>query len=138
VWSRGYKFPFVLFKASNIVDVTGEEGGDAVVRLEQHLKDLGDLWRDLEPLQRHEALKDLQDEVDVLAALGFTITAGADPMRLRSQHSDQAFTLTVLRVVVAPAGEPKMFAMRDKMRAGPWVRVHAIQCELSNVRESVS
>jgi hypothetical protein len=35
-------------------------------------------------------------------------------MRLRQQHSEEAFTINVLRVIVAPASQPKLFAMRDK------------------------
>ena len=96
------------------VDAINEDAGDAIARLEQSLKDLGDLWRDLEPVQRHEALKELQVDIDKLTSLGMVITAGADTMRLKSQQSDIVFSLSVLRVVVAPAAQPKTFAVRDK------------------------
>jgi transcriptional regulator with XRE-family HTH domain len=96
------------------VDVADEAAEDAIALLDQQLKDLGDLWRDLEPLQRHEALKDVQREIDALRSLGFVVTAGVDQMRLRSEHAQEAFTMTVLHVVVAPTSEPKLFAMRDK------------------------
>jgi hypothetical protein len=49
-----------------------------------------------------------------LRSLGFVVTAGVDQMRLRQQHSEEAFTINVLRVIVAPASQPKLFAMRDK------------------------
>jgi transcriptional regulator with XRE-family HTH domain len=96
------------------VDVADEAAEDTIALLEQQLKDLGDLWRDMEPVQRHEALKDVQQEIDALRSLGFVVTAGVDQMRLRPQHSEEAFTMNVLHVVVAPASEPKLFAMRDK------------------------
>jgi transcriptional regulator with XRE-family HTH domain len=41
------------------IDVTDEAAEDTIALLEQQLKDLGDLWRDMEPVQRHEALKDV-------------------------------------------------------------------------------
>ncbi len=63
------------------VDVT-DEAADAIALLEQQLKDLGDLWRDMEPVQRHEALKDLQQQIDALRSLGFAVTAGVDQMQL--------------------------------------------------------
>jgi transcriptional regulator with XRE-family HTH domain len=94
--------------------VKDDAAEDVIATLEQHLSDLGDMWSDMEPIQRHQALKDVHEEIENLKSLGFVVTAGIDEMRLRIPNSEGTFSMNVLRVVVAPESEPKLFALRDK------------------------
>jgi transcriptional regulator with XRE-family HTH domain len=90
-----------------------DEQEDAVAELEQTLRDLGDIWRDLEPVQQRQALKEAQTHVAALEAMGLVVTAGTDLLRLKTDDG-KPFSMEVLHVVVAKADEPKLFALRDK------------------------
>lgn len=66
------------------VDPQSDAEDEAAAELEQHLKDMANIWSDLEPMQRHEAAADLQSLLDRIDSLGFVVTAGTHPIRFKS------------------------------------------------------
>jgi hypothetical protein len=49
-----------------------------------------------------------------LTGFGLIVAAGNEPLRLRSEHIEQPFTIDVLHVVISKASAPKLFAMRNR------------------------
>lgn len=94
--------------------ITDEAQEDAIAAFERDLNDAGNLWSDLDPVQKLELLRSLEHHFTTLAAFGLAIAAGSEPLRLRSEHIENPFTIDVLHVVISKASEPKLFAMRDR------------------------
>ena len=97
-------------------DGLNDEQEDAIAELQQELKDYGDIWRDLEPVQQRQAIKEMQNRIAELERLGLVVAAGTDVVRLRTGEG-APFSMEVLRVVISKADEPKLFAIRDKTAA---------------------
>jgi transcriptional regulator with XRE-family HTH domain len=93
-----------------------DEQQQAVAEFEQTLKDLTMIWSDLEPIQRHDALRDLQIHVDELHGLGLVLAAGTETMRLRSEHIDKPFTMECLYLMISTEAEPKLAVARERNR----------------------
>lgn len=98
----------------NSEGITNEAQEDAVAEFERDLSDVGDLWTDLDAVQKLELLRSLEHHFATFAGLGLIITAGNEPLRLRSEHIEKPFTIDVLHIVISTASEPKLFAMRDR------------------------
>lgn len=94
--------------------ITDEAQEDAIAAFERDLNDAGNLWSDLDPVQKLELLRSLEHHFTTLAAFGLAVAAGSEPLRLRSEHIENPFTIDVLHVVISKASEPKLFAMRDR------------------------
>lgn len=94
--------------------ITDEVQEDAIAEFERDLNDAGNLWSDLDPVQKLELLRSLEHHFTALAALGLAVAAGSEPLRLRSEHIENPFRIDVLHVVISKASEPKLFAMRDR------------------------
>jgi len=94
-------------------DGLSEGQEDAVAELQQELQDLGDIWRDMGPLQQREALKDAHSYVVELEGMGLVVAAGTDLLRLKTSDG-KPFSMGVLRIVVSRSDEPKLFALRDR------------------------
>jgi len=93
-----------------------DEQEDAIAEFQQELKDCGDIWRGLEPLQQRETLKEMQNRLAELERLGLVIAVGTDLLRLRTDEG-KPFSMEVLHVIISKADEPKLFALRDKTAA---------------------
>ena len=91
-----------------------EEQEDEIAVLEELLRDYGDLWSDLEPTHRREALKTIFETIARLTGTGLIVAAGCDAMRLVTAGSPEPFGMDVLRVVVSKAEQPQLFAVREK------------------------
>jgi transcriptional regulator with XRE-family HTH domain len=94
--------------------ITDEAQEDAVAEFERALTDAGNIWSDLDPVQRLELLRSMEHHFTTLAGFGLIVAAGNEPLRLRSEHIEQPFTIDVLHIVISKASEPKLFAMRDR------------------------
>jgi transcriptional regulator with XRE-family HTH domain len=89
-----------------------DEQERAAAELHQDVRDLLDIWSDLAPMQRLDALGDVQKDLEHLARLGLAVTAGSEVLHLKVADGRPPHTLSVLYVIVSK--EPKLFAIRDK------------------------
>jgi transcriptional regulator with XRE-family HTH domain len=88
---------------------------DSIAEFEQLLKDCGDIWNELEPLQRRDAEKDIQSIIERLLSFELAISAGVQSMKLRSRTvTSQPFDLSVLYVAVVPGRQPLGALIREK------------------------
>jgi len=94
--------------------ITDEAHEDAIAEFQRDLDDAGNLWSDLDPVQKLELLRSMEHHLNTLAGFGLIVAAGNEPLRLRSEHIEKPFTIEVLHVVISKASEPKLFAMRDR------------------------
>lgn len=94
--------------------ITDEAHEDAIAEFQRDLDDAGNLWSDLDPVQKLELLRSMEHHFTTLAGFGLVVAAGSEPLRLRSEHIEKPFTIDVLHVVISKASEPKLFAMRDR------------------------
>lgn len=94
--------------------ITDEAHEDAIAAFQRDLDDAGNLWNDLDAVQRLELLRSMEHHFSTFAAFGLIVAAGNEPLRLRSEHIEKPFTIDVLHVVISKASEPKLFAMRDR------------------------
>ncbi|MBS0166266.1 MAG: helix-turn-helix transcriptional regulator [Nitrospira sp.] len=95
-----------------------DEQAGSIAEFEQVAKDYGEIWSDLEPLQRRDAEKCLQPLIDRLRFLEVAVSAGVQSMRLKSTiGSSQLFAFSVLYVAVVPGSQPLRALIRQ--RGGP-------------------
>jgi transcriptional regulator with XRE-family HTH domain len=94
--------------------ITDEAHEDAIAEFQRDLDDAGNLWGDLDPVQKLELLRSMEHHFTTLAGFGLIVAAGSEPLRLRSEYIEKPFTMDVLHVVISKASEPKLFAMRDR------------------------
>jgi transcriptional regulator with XRE-family HTH domain len=88
---------------------------DAAAEFEQLIRDSLDLWNDLEPVQRRDVEKTIQGQVNALAKLNLTVTAGMERQRIRFGTGDNMpMEIGVLYIAVAPAARPALLLMRQK------------------------
>lgn len=94
-------------------DGLNDEQEDAIAEFQQQLKDCGQIWRDLEPVQQRETIKEMQNQITALESLGLVVAVGTDLLRLKTGEG-KPFSMEVLHVIISKADEPKLFALRDK------------------------
>jgi transcriptional regulator with XRE-family HTH domain len=92
--------------------ITNEAHEDAIAEFQRDLDDAGNLWSDLDPVQKLELLRSMEHHFTTLAGFGLIVAARGEPLRLRSEHVEKPFAIDVLHVVISKASEPKLFAMR--------------------------
>ena len=99
--------------------ITDEAHEDAIAEFQRDLDEAGNLWSDLDPVQKLELLRSMEHHFTTLAGFGLIVAAGSEPLRLRSEHIEKPFTMDVLHVVIAKASGAE--AVRDARpdRAGP-------------------
>jgi transcriptional regulator with XRE-family HTH domain len=97
--------------------VNDDAAQDAATEFEQELKELVDIWGDLEPVQRREAAKTAFAHVERLRSLGLVVTVGSHECRLWIDRK-QYLPAQCMVVLVAPTAEPKLFATIKKEALG--------------------
>jgi len=84
-----------------------DDQADSIAEFEQLVNDCGDIWGELEPLQRRDAEKCIQSLIEQLLSLELAISAGVQSMRLRSTTgTSQPFDWSVLYVAAVPGRQP--------------------------------
>jgi transcriptional regulator with XRE-family HTH domain len=92
-----------------------DDQADLIAEFEQLVQDYGDIWSDLEPLQRRDAEKGIQSFVDQILSLDLAVSAGVESMRLRSTSATtQPFHWSVLYIAVVPGRQPLGALIREK------------------------
>jgi transcriptional regulator with XRE-family HTH domain len=92
-----------------------EEQADSIAALEQLVQDYGDLWGELEPLQRREAEKCIQSVIEQLLSLELALSTAVHSMKLRlATGTSQPFQWSVLYVAVVPGRQPLRALIREK------------------------
>lgn len=91
-----------------------EQQEDEIAVLEELLSDYGDLWSDIGPTERRDAVKTIFESVDRLQAGGLCVGVGLDAMRLVSPGSPDPWTMDVPRVLVSAVAEPQTAVLREK------------------------
>jgi transcriptional regulator with XRE-family HTH domain len=89
---------------------------EVVAELEQALGDYLNLWRDLQPIERHRAYDDLQRPIEQLQAMGLVVAAGVEELRLRSDKTPDPWTMEVFYVMISLASDPKLAVARERKR----------------------
>jgi transcriptional regulator with XRE-family HTH domain len=88
---------------------------DSIAELEQLVQDYGDLWSELEPLQRRDAEKCIQSLIEQLVSVDVAVSAGVQSMRLRlTARTAEPFQWSVLYVAVVPGRQPLHALIREK------------------------
>jgi len=88
---------------------------DVIAEFEQLVQDYGDLWGDLEPLQRREAENCIQSFIHQLSSVDVTVSAGMQSMRVRpTAGTSQPFQWSVLYLAVVPGRQPLHALIREK------------------------
>lgn len=78
---------------------------DAFSALASNLKDMGDIWSDVEPTQHREWVKDAYEQVEVLNRLGAVVSVGKGNRTVRAGTGTLEFR--TLYVVAWPKGQEK-------------------------------
>jgi len=97
-------------------DITDGAQELEIAGLEQLLRDCLDGWKDLEPMQRPEALQPIQHQLDKLKEFGMIVAAGTEKMQLRSASDEKPFSMDVLHILVSKSTEPKLFLVHERNR----------------------
>lgn len=92
-----------------------DEQADEVANFEQDLKDYGDLWRNLEPIQRREAERELQKIIARLRSLDVSVSLGTHAINLRPQPGGPSMRLSILYVAAVPGKTALRFLAREKV-----------------------
>lgn len=96
------------------VGTFSDEQADEFAEFEQELKDYGDLWGDLEPLQRREGEKHLEGIIQRLRSVGVSASIGTHTMNLRPQAGGPSLRMSMLYVAVVPGNTALRFLAREK------------------------
>lgn len=97
------------------IGTLNDDQADSIAEFEQVTKDYGEIWSDLEPLQRRDAEKCLQPLIERLLSLDLAVSVGVQSMRLRSTGgTSQPFDFSVLYVAVVPGCQPLRALIRQK------------------------
>ncbi len=92
------------------VPLTTTESEDAYAELQELVRDIGDIWSDVEVAHRMDLIRSLQPTLDTLTKLGFVVSAGTGDL-----HSPALrMNVTCLFVFVSTADEPKLAASVPK------------------------
>jgi transcriptional regulator with XRE-family HTH domain len=95
-------------------DLTQDAQEDAAAAFEQTLQDTVHDWQEIGPLERREAVKQLQAKLAALRGSGLVISAGAERRRLAVPGTFKHVSLTILYVGVALVGSPLRGLVYDK------------------------
>jgi transcriptional regulator with XRE-family HTH domain len=96
------------------IGTMSDEQADEVAIFEQEFKDYGDLWRELEPVQRREAERHFQPIIERLWSLDLSVSLGTDVMNLRLQTGGPSVRFSTLYVAVVPGSTALRFLAREK------------------------
>lgn len=92
-----------------------DDQADAIAEFEQLAKDYGEIWSDLEPLQRRDAEKSIHALIEQLISHEVAVSAGVQSMRLRpAAETTKPFDFSVLYVAVVPGHQPHHALIRQK------------------------
>ena len=92
-----------------------DEARDVAAELESLLRDLLDLYSDLDPVARREAYKDALAHVHRLEALGCAVSAGLDETKLRMTGvKDSSLLWHIWYVVVWATPDVKDFVAMER------------------------
>jgi len=98
-----------------------EGQADAIAELEQELKDYGDIWSDLEPLQRRQAEKHIQPLIQQMVSLDLALSAGSHSMMVKFTEevaglkpNPKPFSWSIMYVAVVPGQQPLRALVREK------------------------
>lgn len=110
--------PFMGADGWQVDHISGlsEEQEDEIAGLEQLIHDYGDIWSDIGPTERREALKTIFENISRLQSRGLCVAMGLDEMRLVGPGSTEGVPFEMLRVVVSSATQPQLTAFREKNR----------------------
>jgi transcriptional regulator with XRE-family HTH domain len=102
---------FQFYQAGTFTD----DQADSMAELEQLVKDCGDIWGDLEPLQRRDAEKNIQPLIEQLLSLELAISASIQSMKLKSRtEASQPFSFSFLYIAIVPGRKPLGALIREK------------------------
>jgi imidazolonepropionase-like amidohydrolase len=110
--------PFMGADAWQVDHIAGlsEEQEDEIAGLEELLHNYGDIWTDISPTERREAVKTIFESISRLQSGGLCVAMGLDEMRLIGPGSAEGVPFEMLRVVVSSASQPQLTAFREKDR----------------------
>jgi len=92
-----------------------DDQADSIAEFEQLVKDYGDIWGELEPLQRRDAEKCIQALIEQLVSVDVAVSVGVQSMRLRpTAETAEPFQWSVLYVAVVPGRQPLHALIREK------------------------
>jgi transcriptional regulator with XRE-family HTH domain len=91
-----------------------EKQADRLAEFEQNLRDYGDIWSGLEPLQRRGAEKEMAELLDNLTQAGVSVSMGSRDMRIRPSDQGSPLRFSVLYVAAVPGATPLRFIAREK------------------------
>jgi transcriptional regulator with XRE-family HTH domain len=94
----------------NSVELDTEEQKDLVAEFQQVVSDYGDIWEDLEPLDKRKAEKELQEYIDKLDGLGLSVGVGSSVVMLGKTPGKN------MVLVVCKKDEPKTLVFVPKYR----------------------
>jgi transcriptional regulator with XRE-family HTH domain len=86
---------------------------DALAVFEQNLQDWLDLWHDLEPLQRRDAEKSLQEDIAALTSLDVHLSAACETLAL-NLGTGEAMRFPTLYVAATVGDRPLGALVRDR------------------------
>lgn len=87
---------------------------DGVAEFEQDLKDWGDLWSGLEPIQRRDAERSLDGLLEDLRTLDLVVSMGQSPVNLTLRSSGASMRWQILYCAVVPGKTPLRCLAREK------------------------
>ncbi|NGZ11640.1 MAG: XRE family transcriptional regulator [Nitrospira sp. LK70] len=97
------------------VGTFNDDQADSIAELEQVAKDYGEIWSDLEPIQRRDAEKCLQPLIERMLSLELAVSVGVHSMKLRSTvEESQPFAFSVLYVAIVRGRQPLRALIRQK------------------------
>jgi transcriptional regulator with XRE-family HTH domain len=92
-----------------------DKQADLIAEFEQLTKDYGDIWRELEPLQRREAEKCIQALLQQLFSNELALSVGVQSMKLRfTTEAPKPMDFTFLYVAVVAGQKPLGVVFREK------------------------
>jgi transcriptional regulator with XRE-family HTH domain len=92
-----------------------DDQADSIAEFEQLVKDYGEIWGELEPMQRRDAEKNIQAVMERLLSLELAISTGVETMKIRFQTgTSEPFHCSVLYVAIVPGRQPLGALVREK------------------------
>src|SRR6266496_1530379 len=87
---------------------------NAVAELEEALRDAGDLWSDLGPIQQRETEKIVQKKIDQVCSLEVAVSFGLETAKLRPRTGEDTVRWRILHVATVRGQVPLRYLLRDK------------------------
>jgi len=94
--------------------VGDEAQANALAEFEQNLKDCGDLWGELEPVQRRAVERDFQLLFERLSKLRVSVSMGSKTRSLRLAVGGQTMRFSFLYVTAVPGETPLRVVAQEK------------------------